>query len=489
MPLRLRIAMLLALCSCIRLSMAQTAVDATDVAESDVAQPMQARRPDEHRPEQPIAVDLFRRATVLGLSYEGSAERRSNFDLHAGEKRDQRVFDQELELDAQMRASDSVTLFAQIVFTDERRKRLADGTVRAIHALARGQSWALLDRAFGMPVSLQFGRLPLIERRSWWWDEDLDALKLVSTSGSLQIETGLAHEVAKVSSADLGIDPAARGLTRWFGRATHSWAKRHAVEFFWLRALDRSGVHVKDSTLREEDADPSDAQLYWMGLRAVGEARVASGHRLRYWLDTAIVRGRETLTTYTDAAESGQVVAGISKGQRVRGHALNLGVSWVLPGAWRPTLTLGGAFGSGGTADVALDRNFRQTGLQENKGRIAGVKRVRYYGALLDPELSNLRIGTLGLGLRFLSKSSAELLLHHYRQQVASNLLAGSRLSEDPEGVSRDIGRELDLFVALREWRHAELTLTLSRFLPGAAFAFDRRDSARYAELGATFTF
>ncbi|MFZ2653001.1 MAG: hypothetical protein WA210_23175 [Burkholderiaceae bacterium] len=107
-----------------------------------------------------------------------------------------------------------------------------------------------------------------------------------------------------------------------------------------------------------------------------------------------------------------------------------------------------------------------------------------------DPATSQpgLRIATLGFGLRGLSNSSVELL-HDYRRAVASTRLAGSRLSQAPEGLNRGIGREIDLLFAMREWRHIELTLLLARFRPGAAFATDRRDPANMIEIGATPTF
>ena len=162
---------------------------------------------------------------------------------------------------------------------------------------------------------------------------------------------------------------------------------------------------------------------------------------------------------------------------------------WVLPGAARPTFSLGLANGSGGASDDTRDNNFRQTGLQENKGRVAGVKRLRFYGELLDPDLANLRIESAGFGLRFLANSSVELLWHRYRQHQASTRIAGSRLSQGPTGLSPDIGREIDLFIAMREWRHFELTLTVTRFMPGAAFAANRRDAANGVELGAALNF
>jgi hypothetical protein len=161
----------------------------------------------------------------------------------------------------------------------------------------------------------------------------------------------------------------------------------------------------------------------------------------------------------------------------------------VLPGDRRPTFSLGWAQGSGGGVSGGIDRSFHQTGLQENKARIGGVKRLRYYGELLDPELSNLRVASAGFGLRFLPNSSAELLWHRYQQVQPSTRVAGSRLSQAPAGQSRDLGHEVDLFIAIREFEGFELTLTLSRFMPGAAFAADRRDPANGIELGAAFGF
>ena len=138
----------------------------------------------------------------------------------------------------------------------------------------------------------------------------------------------------------------------------------------------------------------------------------------------------------------------------------------------------------GRAPDAAVDRNFRQTGLQENKARLGGVKRLQRYGELLDPELSNLRVATAGIGLRLLDNTSAELVWHRYRQVVASPVLAGSRLSQAPAGLDPRLGQEFDLFFAWRESRHLEFTLLIARFLPGPAFAANRRDAATGIELG-----
>jgi alginate production protein len=264
------------------------------------------------------------------------------------------------------------------------------------------------------------------------------------------------------------------------------WQLPLGAASFWLNNNDSSGAPASGTLFAPDTEDASDAKLRWIGLRAAGEARYESGHRFGYRADTAWLSGREVQTQFTERAD-GQLSTGSSNERSVSGRAWDIGAYWRLLDI--ATFSLGLANGCGGTSSDTADNNFRQTGLQENKGRVAGVKRLRYYGELLDPQLANLRIATMGVGLRFLDNSSVELLQHRYRQQVASSQLSGSRLSEDPEGANRDIGREMDLFIALREWRHAEVTLLLARFRPGAAFATDRRDPAHAIELGAAFNF
>lgn len=485
--MKLRFALAVAATCCSLAAPAQTpAVSEPDGAASPA--PAQGRRPDERRPEQAVAITLFGRPVELGLSYEVSHDRRLNFDLDATLQSGRDVLDHELKLDARWRIGRATTGFVQGVALADQRTARRDGSVRRQHSFERGQTWLLVEGLAGLPLSMQIGRIALLDRRSWWWDEDLDAVRLSMASGAWRLDTGLAHELGRVSSALPGIEPVAKGVTRWFGDASVRWAPQHALAVFWLTANDSSGAPAAGSLFDAETEDASDARLRWFGLRATGELRNGAGHRFSYRADAALVDGRETRTPFTDTP-GGRLSAGNSTERDVRGHAWDLGLQWRLPGGARPTFSLGLASGSGGTDSDTRDRNFRQTGLQENKGRVAGVKRVRYYGELLDPELSNLRIATLGLGLRALPNSSVELLLHRYRQQSASTRLAGSRLAQDPLGLNRDIGQEIDLLVALREWRHVELTMRLSTFRPGAAFAIERRDPAHSIEIGAGFTF
>lgn len=450
--------------------------------------PRDGQRLDDRRPEQPTTVQLFGQPVELGGSWEFSAEQRRNFDLDRSTERDRRVQEHEIKLEARSAPSPGSEVFVQAVGLIDKR-RTGDAEPTRDKSLERGQTWVRFDRLGGTPFSLQAGRVPLIERRAWWWDDDLDAVRIVGQGQGWRLDTGLAQELMRVSSKERGIAPGARGVRRWFGQASWRPARRHAIELFWLNQRDGSSRPPLGSVAIDEDAvDASDLSARWIGLRASGEFRPAFGPRLAYWADVARLRGRESLTDYSELAD-GSFLAGATGSRRVRGHALDLGAVLAFPVPLRPSIGAAFARGSGGERSAALDANFRQTGLQENKARIGGVKRLRRYGELLDPQLSNLEVRTLAAGIRVLDNSSLELVAHRYRQVLPSTVLVGSRLSADPAGSSPDIGREIDVFLAVREWKHVELTLRWSRFVPGAAFAEGERDPAHGIELGAALNF
>jgi hypothetical protein len=448
-------------------------------------------RIDDRRPAAPTPLRLGTAVVKLSGSWEYGDERRKNFDLQDSRARDRRVREHEIKLEAQAELGDGLSARLQAVLLHETRH--TQGTAGALkqHALERGEMWLQWDRIQGTPWSLQLGRVPLVERRSLWWDDDVDALRLRTVQGPWRLDTGLARTLLRVSSAEPGIASDERGVWRQWGEAGWRWAPRHLLEARWLWVSDRSGTPaVGTAWPTGTSPDSSDLQARWAGLRASGEWRAATAgdNRLGYWAEAVWLRGREQRTAFATAA-SGAVTAGATVQRAVRGQAVDLGLSWTLGLPLRPSLTLAYARGSGGPDDDTQDRNFRQTGLHENKVRLAGVKRLRRYGELLQPDLSNLAVTTLGTGLRLLDNSSLELVLHRYRQAVPAARVAGARLSAVPEGLRPALGREIDLFLAVREWSWLELTLRWSRFEPGAAYAPNRRDTAQALELGAALNF
>jgi alginate production protein len=445
------------------------------------AQPAPEPNPrDDRRPDEPLTISLFGKPVQLGGSWEYSDEHRRNFDLNRARARDRRVREHEVKLEARALVDERTQAFAQIVGLHETRRTQGSNGKEVNRALERGQMWWQRERLGGTPWSLQVGRVALLDRRAWWWDEDLDAVRVRYAGSGWRLDTGLARELAKKSSADSGIAPEQRGVTRWFGQATWPWAARHALDAFWLVQHDGSPRPAAGTVFANEDTtDASDLRARWFGLRAAGDWRFDSGARLAYWVDTAWLAGREHRTAF-DEEDDGTFIADGTQTSTLSGSAFDIGVTGSLAWPLRPSLTLGYARGSKG---------FRQTGLHENKSRFAGVKRWQRYGELLQPELANLSVTTVGTGLRVLDNTSVELVAHDFRQVQAADSIRGARVSADPLGTNRSLGREVNLLVAVRESKRLEFLFKASQFKPGAAFAPDERSSARAFEFGVAINF
>ncbi len=67
-------------------------------------------------------------------------------------------------------------------------------------------------------------------------------------------------------------------------------------------------------------------------------------------------------------------------------------------------------------------------------------------------------------------RSSVDMVFHSYRQQVPARELRDAGIESEPDGLSPDLGSELDLVAGLRAMRDLDVALTVGRFMPGAAF-------------------
>ena len=136
-------------------------------------------------------------------------------------------------------------------------------------------------------------------------------------------------------------------------------------------------------------------------------------------------------------------------------------------------LTLSYAIGSGDRdPQRGADRSFRQTGLQSND------EEYRTYGELLRPELSNLRIPTVAVGLPILSKSHVELALRNFRQVYATPFLRDARIEAEPSGIHRNLGNEWLLSTAIKEWKNFQIEIFGATFRSGQAYGAAAKKNA-----------
>jgi alginate production protein len=299
-------------------------------------------------------------------------------------------------------------------------------------------------------LSLQVGRQRFEDEREWLYDEELDAVRLRYARGTFAVEL----------SASRG------GLVRKDLLARHE--EDHVDNYILLASYGLPGsIELEGYVIVRDDRAADRGRPVFVGLRSRGEP-VAD---LDYWLELAYAGGRDGP-------------------KRIGGWGVDLGVTYELQRRLRPGLTLGFAFGSGDRdPGDRYDRSFRQTGLQENEGDFGGSTSFKYYGEVLDPELSNLAILTVGLGIRPTEQFSLDLVYHYYVQHRASRTLRNAGIGAEPSGRSRHLGSEIDFIVGLTEFLdRVDFKGAVGYFIPGGAFP-GRTDGAWIVGVEVQFRF
>jgi hypothetical protein len=205
--------------------------------------------------------------------------------------------------------------------------------------------------------------------------------------------------------------------------------------------------------LQRHDTGPLDDDPLWLG--GTSEFKHASGSRV--WALGAARRGHRGAT-------------------RLGGWALDTGATVVwADGTATPALTLGYAHATGDAAGGdGRDTEFRQTDLEDNTARLGGLRRITYYGELFDPELSNLRVWTAGLGVRPARNVGLDLVAHRYQQTVLDDSLRSDAFDRDATERSPLLGHELDAALTFRVGR-VDVDLTAGVFLAGPGIGNGRR--------------
>ncbi len=435
-------------------------------------------REDKRRPLEPWSVQVAGRPLTVGGEYEielAYLRRRIVGDAEPG-RSDRFFLEQGVELEAFYSFGRPLSLFAQIRVAME-EDLLSDTFEEVSDAyVERGEMWLYSEDIAGTGLHFDVGRLDFEDERRWWWDDELDAVRLAWETDTFEIVLALARELAPDRSDQSFIDPENDDVLRVVGEAGWDWRPGHALELFLLHQDDRSSRERVGEVTSFEREDDSDARLTWLGARAIGIFDLRARGLLGYWLDTALVRGEERFAEFEDVTRQRVEVEAVGH-RDVTGWAVDAGLTWILPLAHEPRLFAGYAIGSGDRdpdAGSGTDRSFRQTGIEANEAGFGGFERFPHYGVLLDPELSNLGVVTVGAGISLFRSSSLDLVYHAYRLVEPSTSLPDSRLEADLTGRDRDLGDGVDLVLALEEWERLEFTVIASAFRAGRAFGAER---------------
>ena len=399
-------------------------------------------------------IQLPKRLTyAYGYGSESEIEYRKHADLNRSIEDDLFLVVPELNGHVTYRPTDwfettlEIILDREIDLRENEKITLPDGEV----IIAPKRRFSLLvDQAnatfkgFLDPFAFTIGRRNFEDPRHWLYDTSIDVAMLSLNKGKFRAEAFVGRETL----LDLDLlksEPPDRINT--FSLYT---------EYRGIEDIKLAGYGV----LRD-DRNGEEGRPLLMGIRSLGNPTI----NLSYWAELAYLRGRDEVSRSFSA------------------YAFDIGGTYRfydLP--LNPNITVGIAFATGDDASERRTNNeFRQTGLQSNERRFAGVSEFLAYGEALDPELSNIRIITVGLGFRPIPDSSIDFVYHHYRLDEIAEEIRNSglvaKMNQDETRLSKDVGNAFDIVLGIRSLfgiRRLGMDLRGGWFFPGKAFRIDK---------------
>lgn len=424
----------------------------TAAALEPAASPVKQERLEAFDPNAPpVATIPIGPYLTFGGRAELEIETDRNFDLNEERADSLSLVQPRLSLAFSFDPSRHFQLYVNPVLTRELAVEEDGEDRRRKTRLELGLAFAALKEIEGF--SLYVGRQRFKDHREWLYDDELDAARLLYRYERFTLE--LSANRKNLFDRDV-LNKDEEGETErfrnYFMYANYRLAEEVDIAVFGLAQDDRTS----------EDEDP-----IHLGLQSEGEVL----DDLEYWAQFAHVRGR-------DGSE------------KIRGIGLDLGVTYEFDDPIKPSITVGYAYGSGDDdPNDNRDEAFRQTGFQDNADKFNGVTRFKYYGEVLDPELSNLMIFTAGFGVKPSPRSSLDLVYHYDLQHEAAPRIREDELDARPTGRSRRLGSEVDLIVGYREVQNFDTALVLGYFIPDDAFPGTTDDPAFLANLELRFSF
>ncbi|MGB0412038.1 MAG: alginate export family protein [Pikeienuella sp.] len=145
---------------------------------------------------------------------------------------------------------------------------------------------------------------------------------------------------------------------------------------------------------------------------------------------------------------------------------------------WNPQLTVGIAAGSKG---------FAQTELHSNKTYDGGQTQFNRYGYVYQPELANMAVATLGVGIRPSRMFSLDLAAHAYSQIQPMTTTPDARVRGATNGDAAFLGGEISLVGAWRPTKKSKFEFGLSIFQAGPAYQNQETAKQAYARFSVYF--
>ena len=282
-------------------------------------------REDENRVEDPWTTELF--GHPFSVSGEIELEVEATAQIVEGDPpdgEDRVLFEPEIEVEVFYTLGEPLSFFAQVRAGYVWDVLAETSRGLSLGFLELGEMWVFSEDILGSGLSVELGRLDFEDDRTWWWDEDLYAIR-VGYEGPFDAELALAYPLGQTRSDEHFIDPEREGRLRLLGEISWDWSEDHSLELFFLLERDRSGDRTPDKLFSEDREDESDASLLWIGPRAIGGFGFGPG-LLGYWLDVAIVVGEEDVISFESVGFGRSVIDEVRE-RDVRGWGFDAGLT------------------------------------------------------------------------------------------------------------------------------------------------------------------
>jgi alginate production protein len=432
-------------------SSASTGGERRELAQFQLPQTPTVRHPspdspaDTPNPEKPLIQQLtyqFSYGSESDLTY------RRNLDLDRSVRDNYLLAAPQINGSIIYRPSSSIEMMLEmllereVAINEERIVNLPGGGTlvapRRYTSLPVDQAW-ITFKGLG-PLDLTVGRRNFEDDRHWVYDTSVDALILKFKQGAWQTEAS----VSRKDRLDLDL----------LGPVKKTRTDNYML-YVDYRGID--DIRLAGYAIFREDKTGAEGRPLHFGLRANG----TPSNQLNYWSELSILRGRDELK------------------KRFRGHAVDVGGTYRFTDVpFAPSITLGYAYGSGDdNPNDAKNHEFRQTGLHSNEARLGGIPKIKYYGEALDPDLSNLQILTVGVGVRPAPTVTLDLVYHHYRlnknAEELRNAAVTAQMNQDDTQVNKRVGRALDIVLGFRNLfglRRLGMDVRTGLFFPGNAY-------------------
>ena len=288
-------------------------------------------------------------------------------------------------------------------------------------------------------ISAKIGRMTFKDKRTWWYDNELDVLKLFHNETILSWDFSAGGRIS---------DERATASENRVGLKDYIYVIAHLdYQYYYKHHFETFSMYENNN---------KQTKLAWLGFSLNGDL----SNEVRYWSNLAYVKGKIQISN--DSIQG----LGLDLGSIYKTNNYGFGFSY--------------AYGQGSNANGSK-KLFLQPAISNYKDYMIGNTRYRYYGELLDPQLSNMQIISLYGGFKIYTKTWLEVNLHKYMQNKASQEFRSSSLITKTNAVSKDIGQEIDFILGRNVHKKNKLQFIISKFFAGNAFenVAEKKDSYR----------